>query len=849
MFSQVNLQKGFSAIRLGLILMLLLSLNNPTWAGDLSEEQDSQVLVTPLYLPMIMDKFVNEASGVLDPSFDRDGRLHTNFGLSQDYGNGIAVQPDGKILVAGQTAQKESSVNFAVVRYNLNGSLDRTFDGDGKVVTDIAGDSDDSANAVVLQPDGKIVVVGSTSKNGAIAIVRYNSDGSLDTGFDEDGIVKTDFTSGVDIGSDIALQADGKIVVAGYSSQDDTSDFLVARYNSDGSLDNTFGTDGVVLTDFNGQKDYGYGMALQADGKIVVVGSSNLTSMPDFAVARYNPDGSLDSTFDSDGRLITDFNSYAAVAYDVALQPDGKIIVVGIYDNGIGIARYNSDGSLDVTFDDDGKLETFVLWWVIKPAVVLQQDGKIVVTGEVVGHQTWSTTVIRYNPDGSLDDSFDGDGIVITDVFPYDLPDWILNWEGGRDVALQADGKIVVAGYADRSSNSDFTVLRYNPDGSLDDSFSGDGIVLTNLAGSQDEGHSVVQKPNGGYVVAGTSAGDFALVIYSNDGTISRQVVTEVSAGNNGINAVALQRDESIIVTGFAWNGTDNDFALARYKYWGSLDTTFDGDGLLVTDIAGFNDQGNSLIQQSDGMILVVGVASNGANDDFAIVRYKSDGSLDGNFADGGILRIDFAGGDDAAQDVVLQPDGRIIVVGSASDNFAMARINPNGSLDSSFGVGGKVVNDIPGSNGLNAMALQQDGKIVAVGSVGDDIAVVRYNADGILDNSFSVDGLVATTVSDGPDIGYDVVIQQANGKIIVAGCTAIAYAPDSIVNSDFIILRYNPDGSLDTSFAADGILVTAFDNWIDVAFGVLLQSDSRIVVAGFMENGMDRDFALARYK
>ncbi|MFT6765834.1 MAG: putative delta-60 repeat protein [Alteromonas naphthalenivorans] len=213
------------------------------------------------------------------------------------------------------------------------GTLDGSFGGgDGKVTTNINGG--DIAYGVAIQSDGKIVVVGES--NSSFGVARYNTDGSLDTSFDTDGFLTTNFGS-VDAAYGVAIQSDGKIVVSGNSG----NDFAVARYNTDGSLDTTFDTDGKLTTDIGSSStDVAYGVAIQADGKIVVVGDNG----SDFAVVRYNTDGSLDTTFDTDGKLTTDIGTATAdTARAVTIQTDGKIVVVGRSANDFAVVRYLND--------------------------------------------------------------------------------------------------------------------------------------------------------------------------------------------------------------------------------------------------------------------------------------------------------------------------------------------------------------------------------------------------------------------------------------------------------------------------------------------------------------------------
>ena len=392
-----------------------------------------------------------------DIGFDYDGTTQTDVNFnSDDYAQAIAIQPDGKLVIAGFTFRSDSFYDFSIVRLNENGSLDPTFGDGGKSITDI-GSLSEEAYAVAIQADGKIVVAGyswnGSSNRSDFAVVRYNPDGSLDTTFDGDGVAVTPVSTWDDYAYGAVIQPDGKIVVAGYGN----NDFAIVRYNSDGSLDTTFDGDGKVLTNISA--DTAYAVALQSDGKIVAVGSSD----NNFAVVRYGLDGSLDATFDGDGWLITDLGGTDS-GQAVAIQSDDKIIVAGrtqISANDFAVARYNADGSLDTTFDGDGKIVTsFSDSHDSGESLALQPDGKVVVAGEV----WWSSdsidfALVRYNVDGSLDSTFDSDGKATTDISSYDR---------GQAVSVQSDGKIVAAGWVSHGNDSDFGVARYTTDGSLD---------------------------------------------------------------------------------------------------------------------------------------------------------------------------------------------------------------------------------------------------------------------------------------------------------------------------------------------------------------------------------------------
>jgi uncharacterized delta-60 repeat protein len=388
------------------------------------------------------------------------------------------------------------------------GELDPSFDGDGRVVTDVPG-SYEGAYAVATQADGKIVTAGEIIAGAArdFAVNRYTSDGRLDASFGGDGSVTTDFDGDFDAVYAVLIQPDGKVLVAGQvfigAVFTGHTDFGLARYNLDGSLDTSFGGDGKVTTDLAGSYDAGYGLAIQPDGKIVVAGRADGTGRPtSFGLARYHPDGTLDTSFDGDGKVITDFAGAHDRAYDVAVQGDGKIVAVGETTDGgsvnLALARYGPNGSLDTTFGGDGRVVTDFGGSDLAAGVALQPDGKIVAAGRTGGGSSSDFALARYGPDGDLDASFGGDGKVVTDFAG--------NLDGTSDLAVQNDGKIVAAGWtlAGAGGPPDFALTRYTSDGGLDVSFDGDGRVVTDF-GSGDSAHGVALQTDGKIVAAGSS--------------------------------------------------------------------------------------------------------------------------------------------------------------------------------------------------------------------------------------------------------------------------------------------------------------------------------------------------------
>ncbi|MFI8099939.1 calcium-binding protein [Streptomyces sp. NPDC086023] len=385
------------------------------------------------------------APGDLDPAFDGDGKVVTDLGGYSGV-DGMAVQPDGKIVTVGYAWTSETSGDFTVVRHNPNGSLDTTFGGgDGIASTDF-DQANEEARALALLPDGKIVVAGGTTDwggNGAWAVARFNADGSLDATFDGDGRATLEINvDAIESAMAVAVQPDGKIVLGGESF----GEWPLARLTSGGAPDPTFSGDGILLTDFGGGCCQGVtDLVLQPDGRIVAGGYST----NGFTLARYTDAGALDPTFDGDGRVTTGFGSGPL---GVALQPDGKIVMAGRDGSSFGLARVTPGGALDAAFDGDGRVTTsFGPADGVAYDVALQSDGRIVAAGQYGG----DFALARYNTDGALDPGFHADGRVTTD---FGGPD-----DQAHEVLVQPDGKILAGGLSGEaySYSSHMGLARY----------------------------------------------------------------------------------------------------------------------------------------------------------------------------------------------------------------------------------------------------------------------------------------------------------------------------------------------------------------------------------------------------
>ncbi len=442
--------------------------------------------------------------------------------------------------------------------------------------------------------------------------------------------------------------------------------FFQEGFSQAGSLDSSFGWSGVVETPIF-YRSVGRDVAIQADGKIVVVGHSTTNSSSYFVVARYNSNGSLDPTWDVDGVVTTSVIPWVACsATGVALQSDGKIVVVGNSDSGFALVRYQIDGSIDSSFGLAGIVISPIASADAK-SVAIQSDGKIVVAGSIYDGSNFDFMISRYHSDGSVDSTFDLDGMVITAIGK--------GFDGARSVAIQVDGKIVVAG---PSSVGACTILRYNTNGALDSTFDYDGMATTSIA-------------------LGFSA-----------------------------NSIALQSDGKIVAAGNSYNGQYAVYALARFINNGALDNTFDTDGVVTTEIGPYSTP-SSVAIHADGKIVVAGsISYAGSYADFVITRYLINGTLDSTFDSDGITTTYIMGSPtNIAYAVAIQKDGNIVVAGSADH----ASLHPI-AVVRYIGVTSKIIDSTTQNNSISIYPNPANNEIQL--SNIDDLKTIKiYAVDG----------------------------------------------------------------------------------------------------------------------
>ncbi len=423
----------------------------------------------------------------------------------------MQIQKDGKFLIAGGN----NNSNFALVRLH---SISNFNSNQGKIYTQFTPNND-VANAIALRAGGKPIVVGNVT-NGVsptsgtdFGIVTYNADGSLDLAFGSNGFVTISFDAD-DRANAVAVQTNGKILVVGKAANGSQYNLVVVRYNTNGTLDNTFGIAGVATLEIDDFDSEAMSIAIQTDGKIVVTGLSHDQFNDGFyaILARFNANGTLDNTFGSNAVVdLPAGNEY--VGKSVGIQADGKIVIACASQSSAGnfvVVRCNANGSIDNTFDTDGKVSTNVgTESSFAKSLVIQPDGKMVVCGKAKENSFDVLAMVRYNTNGSLDNSFDVDGIVMTNLSPIHVT--------ATAVAIQPDGKIYLSGNSTNTSNADIVLARYAANGILDQSFNYSGTLILPF----------------GY-------------------------------GNEGTNAIISNSNGTAYLTGFYHNGHDNDFTLTK---------------------------------------------------------------------------------------------------------------------------------------------------------------------------------------------------------------------------------------------------------------------------------------------
>lgn len=407
-------------------------------------------------------------------------------------------------------------------------------------------------------------------------------------------------------------------------------------YAAPGELDTAgFGSgSGKVITSIGDGNDKATAVALQTDGKIVVVGTCDNGGLNSFCVARYLPNGQFDRGFNKTGTVRPDASTTSPIEVSaVALQTDGKIVVAGSrFGGGFWLARYTSDGSADAAFGADGTITTAHRSTADRAhTVALQADGKIVVGGTCFTGSVFDFCVARYTIDGRPDISFGVDGVVTTSIGspPGSIGNTILS------LVVQTDGKSVAVGRCHNGGNFNFCLARYLPSGALDSDFGTAGTTVTHVGQRHDYARAIAMQPDGNIVVVGscttenTNIAYYCLARFTTNGSLDTafngrgSTVTPIGSGYDYASAIAIQPDKKILIAGYCRNGADNDFCVARYLSNGALDPSFSEAGKSITKIGPGEDLASGVVVQADGMIVVSGSCSTGTSSEFCLARYQ----------------------------------------------------------------------------------------------------------------------------------------------------------------------------------------------------------------------------------
>ena len=446
------------------------------------------------------------------------------------------------------------------------GDIDTAFATDGKFHIPFGTQGGAAAEGVIVRADGKIYLGGhawnDTTGYDDFALVRLNEDGTLDTTFDTDG--KALFPIGSYNDSVFAtahLPSDDSFVLAGSSGSSNfqTSQFAVAVFNSDGTLDTGFNTTGkATVSIVDNSRNDANAVTILSDGKVLVAGGAYFGSSARIGLARFNANGTLDTTFDTDGKLVIDPGAFSQATGVQVQESDGKIVICGTLYNGNNddflVARYTESGAPDTTFGGDGIVTTNVNGWDRGNALVIQSDGKIVVGGTSSNGTDDDYILVRYNTDGTLDTTFGGDGIVTTDFGSDD---------GIAALRIDDQGRIVASGSANNSTDADFGAARYLEDGTLDTTFGTAGKIKIPFGTSNDTIQGMAIQDDGKLLLAGeiqaSPVGEFALMRIIGEPEVIAEPTrkadvilgsgTPLATGNNVYNLTGKKQTESVRIT------------------------------------------------------------------------------------------------------------------------------------------------------------------------------------------------------------------------------------------------------------------------------------------------------------
>lgn len=773
---------------------LMFHSSNDAKAAAILQQSDGKIIniINAGYGDVVVKRLFE--NGLPDSSFGYSGSFLLRDGY-HSFATAAALTTEDKIIITATTSDGYYR-GFHIIRLDSEGNLDSSFNGNGRVMVYVRDSSINNSNGLAIQRDGKIIVVGSSGKYGtdtSFAIIRLNTDGSLDESFGQSGkvLVRPD-TAYRNVANAVAIQQDNKIVITGASyrknsfSGSSNNDIAVLRLNSDGTLDSSFEGNGITfIASDNIASDEGFRVAIQTDNKIVI-GATGGTYI-DFLIVRLNKNGKLDNSFGDSGKKLILKEEYSDFVKELKVLPTGKILIGGIsasdYDSkfsSIYMVQLNDDGSNDLNFDQDGILFGGGINGALKDFVVTP-DQKLLLLCDTL-------TIASLKSDGSIDSSFNNDGKI-------QLPYFESN-SYATDVVITPDGKIVVAGLdnlpAYQTSDYHFAVLKLNKDGSPDSSFNSSGkVVLSQVDVITGGSGTKVAVQKDGKIVVVTSG--YSVVRINKNGTI------DSSFGKNGMvqvldftassfpyqrcAGIAIQEDGKIIIAGNIVNPVQFgklDYYVVRLNTDGSYDKSFSSDGKRSIGIDGaYTNAVSSIAISENNTVLVGGISYKKPTSEyegrFSSIKLKTDGSLDSSFGkDGTFLYPDILG--IGGGGFVLDHLGRILMHGRTqwdslgNIHYYFIRLKSNAEFDSTFGINGVQEHVMHLSKYLMYILPQANGKILIGGFYNSyDCYFQQLLENGDFDSSFAQNGDYVIPTTNYRESYTLSIVNDSNGKIVLA--------------------------------------------------------------------------------
>ncbi|SFC62439.1 Ig-like domain-containing protein [Pseudoalteromonas denitrificans] len=810
---------------------------------------DSGLLTDTATVSVIVTDVAENVTPTIDTSFGSSGTASSNSFTSMrfDKPNDLAIDASGKLLVVGRNDASGNSADISIIRFNTDGTIDRSFGTQGVVNTDLG--LFEEAIAIDIDASGKIVVVG-TQDNSAtkeIFVARYTSSGILDTSFNSTGyrvtsfgatntaadaqvhsngsiivasslgsggfrIVKfagdgsshatadASFFAGADIASTLFIQSDGKVVVAG-TIVNSTKDFAVARFDvsSDPAVDTSYGASGIASFDFTGAvDDIVYSGLINSSNEITLVGSTKPNPNEDMAALTIDSTGSLITAFGSSGFLVVDIDGDAgagtnkSIARDIVEDGSGNLLfAIDKGTSNIDNVLYKTDinGVVDSTYGSSGivnfdnNASPNIIGSMVKDSA---NNIILLTTTTLTSSSEPDLLIVRFSTAGALDSSFNTKGYNIFDpTFSNDALSKVIEL-----TVAPHTGKFIAIGSSE--INKRLIVARYNSNGLLDETFGSNGYFIKQDAVNSFTGKDIVELSDGRLAAVGGVAGSGFVTMLTTSGT------------------------------------PDNSFGSSGEYKTASLGLTFNA------------------IKLNASKLVIGGTSNNSGTEDIYLTRMDLSGSLDNSFGSNGVATFDLIVGQNPAEeetveDIAVLTDGSIIIVGvkhysEGNPTGLIVKVTASGVLDTSgFVVGtGYLLLDLDPQNFSNVdmlyeVKIDSNGKIIAVGSTTQgqtSIVVIQLNSNGSVDTNFDLDGIVSHNYGSGNGAALSLVLDTTN-KIFITGYN------NNGTNEDVFIAKITQTGVKDTSFngANGGILFDYNSN--ERAFSILISSDGSLVIGG----------------